>query len=391
MVKQSCAEYDQEKINTKRMKVGILTLHSGANFGGTLQCYALYNVLKSMDLDVEVIDYRPQLQNSLFTRLLYNITSARSFSDLVIFFKSGISGTNNRKVTPASVKTFDKFRAENIVLSERVNENSISNIIDNYDVIIVGSDQVWGGYRAPKLVYFGEFGKKYNGILMSYAACAISLKYPYIRGAKLKKLLKRFNAKSVRDSFAQNIVKRLSGDTAQVVLDPTLLYNFDKFVSTPIYDEPYILVYQLGEDIKSGSVEAVEQIKRERNINKVVCVTNYDKDFPYADIIVRDATPQDWVSLIANSAFVFTDSFHSIIFSLKYRKDFIAYYTEQSRASRLIELRDKLHLKRNIITSMQNVDITESIDFDAVMAILNANIEDSFTFLKSNIFKMSDC
>jgi len=41
------------------MKVGILTFHNVANYGATLQTYALFHILTSNGYDVELIDYFP--------------------------------------------------------------------------------------------------------------------------------------------------------------------------------------------------------------------------------------------------------------------------------------------------------------------------------------------
>jgi hypothetical protein len=38
------------------MRVGILTFHSIANYGATLQAYALFQALKMADYDVELIN-----------------------------------------------------------------------------------------------------------------------------------------------------------------------------------------------------------------------------------------------------------------------------------------------------------------------------------------------
>ena len=38
-------------------KIGLLTLHFGANYGGTLQCIALYKILKGYGHEVDVIDW----------------------------------------------------------------------------------------------------------------------------------------------------------------------------------------------------------------------------------------------------------------------------------------------------------------------------------------------
>ena len=41
-------------------KVGILTFHSGLNYGASLQAYALKCVLNSKNLDTSVIDFRKE-------------------------------------------------------------------------------------------------------------------------------------------------------------------------------------------------------------------------------------------------------------------------------------------------------------------------------------------
>lgn len=40
-------------------KIGILTFHYSNNYGGVLQCYALYSYLKSKNKNVEIINYIP--------------------------------------------------------------------------------------------------------------------------------------------------------------------------------------------------------------------------------------------------------------------------------------------------------------------------------------------
>ena len=52
------------------MKIGILTLHYGANYGGTLQCLALYNILKRAGNEVEVIDFQPRVVAPFYLRIL---------------------------------------------------------------------------------------------------------------------------------------------------------------------------------------------------------------------------------------------------------------------------------------------------------------------------------
>ena len=58
------------------MKIGILTFHRAENMGAVLQCRALYDYLKNMGHDVEIIDYRNlTIENSypLFPRRRRNL------------------------------------------------------------------------------------------------------------------------------------------------------------------------------------------------------------------------------------------------------------------------------------------------------------------------------
>ncbi len=42
------------------MKIGILTFHWAANHGAVLQTYALYNYLKALSHEVDIINYYPK-------------------------------------------------------------------------------------------------------------------------------------------------------------------------------------------------------------------------------------------------------------------------------------------------------------------------------------------
>ena len=231
------------------MKIGILTLHYGANYGGVLQCYALQEVLKLRGHDVEVINFIPRARTSIWKKVLYNCTTARS-----LFGLFGLLSHRLKKrvvhapyINPNLVRIFDEFRLNYISLSPCVDENTIKNLICNYEAIIVGSDQVWGQFVRDKLTYLGDWGTVYKGKLIAYAACAISLNYPFVLRKKLSRLLKRFDRISVRDTLTQQLVYELLGEKVDIVLDPTMLFDFSRFVAQRIIVEPYILIYVLGE------------------------------------------------------------------------------------------------------------------------------------------------
>lgn len=366
------------------MRIGILTLHSGANYGGTLQCVALYSVLKEMGNDVEVIDFTPTQIAPIHKRFLYNLTCCRSWSDIVEFasrslYNKGIRHSVNKNL----VEVFDSFRQKKLTFSPKVNEQTISLLNDRYDCIVVGSDQVWSSFVRDKLTYWGDWNPKYNGRLVSYAACATSDEYPMIRRGFMQNLLKRFNAISVRDRITQSLVEKLTKQEVPVVLDPTFLYGFDEFVSESLYSQPYIFVYVLGAEIKGGNDAALDIVKKKIGTPcQVIAATTYDDDIAYADITLKNISPDVWVNLIAHAQFVFTDSFHGSVFSIKNKTPFVAYYAEKSRASRLLDLQAEYCDKKVVVNSISDLKSLrlEPIDCDAV----NEMQKKSLSYLKMN-------
>lgn len=337
------------------MRIGILTLHSGANYGGTLQCIALYKVLKLTGNEVDIIDFEPQFICSLVRRFFYRIMLINSFTDFKSLFKKH-QKLRGRSVSKKLCGIFDEYRAERLTFSPKCNELTISKACENYDVIVVGSDQVWSSTVRTHLTYFGDW-QPFKGKLYSYAACATSTKYPLVRKWKLRRLLNRFETISVRDNLSKDFVGNiLPNRMVRVDLDPTLIYSFDEFIvqSKKIIDD-YILVYVLGKEILGGNKSAIDKIKSFVGDVRVIAITVYDEDIPYADETLKTANPSDWINYIRNAKFVFTDSFHGEVFSLKFHKDFYVYYAEMNRASRILSLSALYHVEDRIVTSINDI------------------------------------
>lgn len=339
------------------MRIGILTLHSGANYGGTLQCYALYYLLCDFGHKVEVIDYIPSQRTGLIKRLFYAITSIRNINDIKDLISRTALIDANKKESSRLVRKFDDFRKSNINFSARVDETTIASLNNRYDAIIVGSDQVWSSFVRNKLTYFGDWSPKYTGRLISYAACATNDKYPIIRKKDIGKLLSRFDAISVRDKISGKIVSKLTGQFPKVVQDPTILYDFNNIdLFTPIVSDPYIFVYVLGKEINGTIKHTLEIIKSNLNCDfKIIASNIYGESCNYADNTLTSLSPFEWLNLIKHADVVFTDSFHASVFSMKFRTNLIAYYIEENRASRLIDLFQTANLSSFLITGSEQI------------------------------------
>ena len=59
-------------MNTKNLRIGILTFHKSINYGSVLQAYALSKTLKDAGYSVEIIDYEPQRYEEIYSLYLKN-------------------------------------------------------------------------------------------------------------------------------------------------------------------------------------------------------------------------------------------------------------------------------------------------------------------------------
>lgn len=164
------------------MKVGILTIYGGSNFGNKLQNYAIQQFLKSKKIESETIRYTVSWEkNKLGKREKLSLLKKKYFSQgfaesiwnvkwivSAKFHKSELEAKKNTRC-----KKFEKFENKNIALSDAVLKNveELREYSKKYDAVIVGSDQVWNPYWARKLRrVFSELcsKKQKSGICTEY-------------------------------------------------------------------------------------------------------------------------------------------------------------------------------------------------------------------------------
>lgn len=373
------------------MKIGILTMVYEYNYGGILQCMALQNLLSESGHNVEVIKYVPTKRSTIihkFKQVLFSL-SCRELSNII---KKHIGYKHKRKDTKYEFSQLfirnKHFIKCNINYTEECNEGNIGKLIqkNKYEAVIIGSDKIWGGIGQEKLIYFGEWEPLFKGILISYAACSSRDKIPYYNKKKIEKLLDRFTYLSVRDGHTKDLFKCLTTKEINIVCDPTLLYDFH-FKMDRAFGKPYLLIYVLGDEIKGGHKAIIDIIKKRYNIQRIIAIVlpHHSIDVvKYADEVVCDATPDEWTCLIKNATFIYTDSFHGVVFSLKYRKQFVGYYKELARATRLLELKNNYQLDNIISSSSDYIEdcITISDEkYEVIHLAIEENRQKSVSYL----------
>lgn len=378
------------------MKIGILTMNYRRNYGGILQCVALQNTLREWGHEVEVIRYTSNNTKGI-RRKLKILFADFSFMTISHYIYNVFSDCINRctgKQKPLPKLLLEKcarFVSENINYTELCNENTIGTLVERhkYDLIIVGSDKIWGGLAYSQLVYMGDWEPQYNGKLISYAACSSQSHLPKFNVKKIQSLLIRFSAISVRDEHTKSLFNGLSNIKPQIVLDPTFLYDFKKYIQ-PYEGEAYIFTYILGREIKGGHDSVLNKIKGKYGNLKVKAIVLSDEStdiVQYADEVFYEATPDDWINMIHHASFIYTDSFHGIVFSLKYQKPFLAYYQEINRATRLIDLRNRFSLEKQIVSSFDEIINSDLVEpkFDIINPKISSMINYSKQYLINEI------
>jgi hypothetical protein len=271
------------------MKIGILTFHCAHNYGAVLLCYAMQEFLRSKGHNVEVINYRPNYLLEPYK--IFNIkrfltkNPIRLLKSLIIEFI----------LFPVRLKRFYGF--ENFIngrlnLSKKVTRSSIS---PNYDIYIVGSDQIWnprntGGFDA---VYFGDFVVKKGAKKIAYAASGERIEDTVENRAYLCANLANFDAIAVREGSLRAKLEQMTGvQGIDVVLDPTLLAPRSILDELPgrsvMGSDRYVFFYQRRQSV--SYLQKIHHYARSRGCKLLVACASPKKECILYSIRHADVT-----------------------------------------------------------------------------------------------------
>lgn len=295
-------------------KIGIITFHFVNNYGGALQAYALYRTLADhCDVAPTIIDYR--------NRFI-------AFTDAVRVFpvttkgKELLSGLSTMSLRRGRIRKFQQFMRENAVLTETYRSAQKLKVSPpDCDSFICGSDQIWnpvitGGVDKEYFLDFAPEGTKRIAYAPSFGLKSIPPKFEQ----EIKTLLSRIDFLSIREQSSVELVKQLTGKDADVLIDPTLLMEKEKWLALakkPEVPQEYILVYIMQND--RSIYESVEKIKAETHL-PVVAISRYGYQPHCVNQALVDVGPAEFLGLCANASMICTNSFHGLIFSLIFEK-----------------------------------------------------------------------
>ena len=355
------------------MKIALLSFHNAANYGAALQAYALQQALEQMGHDCEYINYLNDERRNHYS-LSFLIRDALKKRDI----KGATKYLLGAPFLLARKKRFNTFYNAYLHVTKKAYRNSeeAATLNPYYDRFIVGSDQVWNpdnnGDDAAFLLDFVEDDKKRISYSSSFGIASIDEKHWDV----FKNNLEKFKALAVRESIGRDIIKDLTGRDAKVVLDPVMLLSKEQWLSI-VPKKPLKEKYIFSYTNRNSQISDFFKTKYELNGRKHYILSRYTRPQDFLSSTARIKywmSPQEFVSVIANSDLVVTASFHCIAMSIILNRPFVAILTgDKGKDERPLNILRALQLESRVLCpSMTVVEIEKPIDWQAV----NARIEE---------------
>ena len=371
-------------------KIGIATVYTGFNYGSALQAFATKTLISKMGYDGEILKLSGSLLPGRDVRIKKTLTVLLRSS----LHPGGLKSLKNYGDSikkPLSSESREMFRqfADYKLCPREVKYKDIkkSACSDEYYTFLCGSDQVWNSavfYVDP--FYYLRFAPEEKRV--AFAPSFGRDFIPKYNKRKIRKYVSGIKHKSVREESGVQLIKELTGDTAQMLLDPTLVLTPEEWTKAlkikDIEQEKYLLAYFLDEPSEKAK-KAVAEISEKYGL-KIIGLPYSFEDISWAANIA-DAGPSEFVEYIKNASFVCTDSFHGTAFSLNFNIPFYTFEREYGNAGkqseRVISILDIVSQKDRY--EPENIENAFGVSFDNVNSVLREQREKSKKYLSDVI------
>lgn len=348
------------------MNIALFTYFAADNYGATLQAYATIKVLEQLGHEVELVNYViPEPKRSVLKNLI---------------------------LYPKHIK-FNRFRKKHFRYLSKyyASYEDLVNHPPKADCYLVGSDQTWNADISKQLAkgYFLDFGLE-SVLRGSYSASIGKTVWEdteWITKADVQKALDNFNFLSIREQTGVELLRKEFGKEATLVLDPVFLFKSYPELVGDVEDGNELIIYKL-----INSAQFYDKVKGVaahigitcRSIGSIRQIAGCKCSYP--------ESVEDWIRRIATAKYVITDSFHGIVISILYHRQFVFCIGNSKRATRILSLLKLLGLEERLIQdNILDEEIVEilytKIDWNKVEHKLDSLRSVSFNFLKHSLDK----
>ena len=346
-------------------KIGIVSIYDLSNFGNRLQNYAVQEFFIDKGYHTET------LKNYNFSNNPVSSSKKRKGLKRIITYPiRKITREINHIQNIPRKNLFLKFENDYINTSSyTINYDNSLDINPKFDYFVIGSDQVWNpNFGGISNIFLLSFCPPTKRICFSPSLGTSDLSDLHnLQAAKAE--LMQYNYLCTREKSGSELLnKLLNTDKVITTLDPTLLISSTRWAkisqTSKIHlSKNYILTYFLKQnDSKIG-----KEIKNYAKKNNLLIINLLDKKSKF-----YNSGPVEFLYLIEHSTIFLTDSFHGVIFSIIFKKNFQVFRRgkEDKMYSRIRDLLELLKIPSNVEYS--NI-INWNINMDYLK--INKNLE----------------
>lgn len=354
-------------------RIGILTFYDTTNYGALYQVYALYNVLKDLKFgcDISIIKYHCKKVDDREKNTISSIKDLKSFIRFMILYK------RNKK----KYKLFSDFSSKEFIYSKNEYfDHNIKKLSDEYDAVVVGSDQVWNTALTGNDFAFFLEGVD-NVKKFSYAASIGKSKIENEELIRIKSNLDRFDRISVREKDAWELLNA-NKMSVSLVLDPTFLFDSTNWRSLKNTDivikKKYIMMYLIQD--RKNTFAYAKKIAKKYNYEIIYINNSPRTEFGVKNIYY--ASPEDFLAYLDAAEIVITGSYHGLALAINLNKKFICELGKEKNNfnSRIQTLLDYFGLEDRLINyADENI---EDIDYTHVNRIIDELRSNSYEYIK---------
>lgn len=345
------------------MEATIITVYNSENCGSFFQAYALSKTLKECGANVKFLRRE-------------GICISHSGMSLMIDLLKSVALRNPGNI-PLIRKRYRAFER-----AQRVFETSKDP--NGSDIVVIGSDVIWD-FKSP---YFRRNKDRYTGQctesgIVFYAPSAGNSGHEQFANGELAGL-NRSNviAVSARDLKTREAVRKCLNREAALVCDPTLLLKKDDYVKMAGNWEKKpgmrILLYYFGK-VPECARQNIIRFSKETGAKLI----SFGCSRKWCDESVA-ADPYAFLAWYKDCTYVITNTYHGVLFSVIFEKQFISYAKDKYKVSEFLE---KYGLGGRNADFKENVfeKFTNPMRFDAAREKIDEDVRFSMAYLKENV------
>lgn len=378
--------------------IKIINYGTANNFGAAITAVCLEHKVKSLvpdDYIVQTIDYNYYAES-------WNKSTVRKkqIQSRVEFFNLGLEKLNLKKEAESDYDVFshsfssvrrhryNKFRNQFLNFTVKKDNYDLDGDADNNVALICGSDVIWFPSRVKlrsSKGFYLDFGKKDVKRIAFAASLDSAVNFNLIKKwFAYKKHLKKFDAISVRESADIKFIQSMTKKEVRKIVDPVFLYEPSEFNTMMVAseekmpDEEYIYAYILMNNDKA--YEYTLKLAKEKRL-KICYFADFYKDFGENSVDCYDDGPAEFLNRIKNAKYVVTTSFHCIVFSLIFKKQFLA-FDRGNNSIKIPDILETFGIPERLVRDAENKNIDDPIDFEKTDKLIEKYREEAFDFLK---------